>query len=383
MKAKIINFEVLYTTKSVDILDLTKDLVLKEIDIASQEGCDSIIGLMLVDGFLYKDNEEYYSLLKFIQDYCYSKNIHDLVLIVGMCADYQAKLIERNLNYKIMFWDFNLNMVYQSYNNKETAMWNSSAEKFLFLGGVPSRPNRIVLLSKFYNKGLLRQSEYSFFPPWTESDKEWCKNALADMPNYDQFLIDCDRSIDNLYSTAKDYSRLSSTELLETKIHETDWCQNPGWIAPDVFYNTCFSIISEGNAYSPAKDYKFLTEKTWRTIVNRHPFIFAGEVEQYQYLVSKGLKTFEEYMIPYGQVSNEDNRFDIIVSNAKVFLQTIKESTAAIHNDIEHNFNIFVREAERNNSLLDFLSNNYSITQEELTKWFRQKSFTHLVSVKE
>lgn len=282
-----------------------------------------------------------------------------------------------------MFWDFNLNMVYQSYNNKETATWNPTAEKFLFLGGVPSRSNRIVLLSKFYNSGLLNRSEYSFFPPWTESDKEWCRNALADMYNYDQFLNDCDRSIDDLYSTAKDYSRLSSAELLETKIHETDWCQNPGWIDPSVFYSTCFSIISEGNAYPPATDYKFLTEKTWRTVVNRHPFIFAGEVEQYQYLVSKGLRTFEEYMFPYGHLSNENNRFDLIVLNTEVFLQSIKQNKAAIRNDIEHNFNIFVREAERNNSLLDFLSNNYSITEEELTRWFRQKSFTHLVTVKE
>ena len=53
---KIINFELLYADDPIK--DLHKR-ILVDIDQAAEEGCDAIVGLMLVDGFLYKNNEEF------------------------------------------------------------------------------------------------------------------------------------------------------------------------------------------------------------------------------------------------------------------------------------------------------------------------------------
>jgi hypothetical protein len=378
-KAKIINFELLYSTQGDDLLALASKLIKAEID--SADNCDTIIGLMLIDGFLYKDNELYYMLLGDIQQYAFSKGIKKLVLVVGMCADYQTQLDQRGLKYEIVPWDFNLNLVYQSYKNTPTANWNPQAKKFLFLGGVPSRLNRIVLLSKFYLANALSHAIWSFFPPWTDDDKQWCRKALANMENYEQFLIDCEQSVDDLYTQAKDYSRLTAHELASRDIHNTEWCKNPGYIDPLIFEQTAFSIISEGNAYEPATDYKFLTEKTWRTIINKHPFIFAGEPEQFKYLHSKGLRTFENYLVPYACIENTDTRFNTIVENSKYLLEHIEHLEKLIGLDVEHNYNILLKEIANNQLVLDKLAKDYSLTQIEIDKWFNQKSFVHLANI--
>lgn len=379
LKGKIINFELLYSIRDGDLLELARQSIKAEIDTA--ENCNAIIGLMLMDGFLYKDNESYYELLNDIQQYAFSKGIKKLVLVPGMCTDYQQQLDLRGLQYEIVPWDFNLNVVYQSYKNKRTAEWNPKAKKFLFLGGVPSRLNRIVLLSKFYLANALSNAVWSFFPPWTDDDKQWCRTALANMENYEQFLVDCEQSVDDLYSQAKDYSRLSAHELASKNIHNTEWCKNPGYIDPLIFEQTAFSIISEGNAYEPATDYKFLTEKTWRTIINKHPFIFAGEPDQFKYLLSKGLRTFESYLVPYAYIENTDSRFDTIVENSKYLLEHMENLEKSIGLDVEHNYNILLKEIANNQLVLDKLAKDYTLTQTEIDKWFNQKSFVHLANI--
>jgi hypothetical protein len=375
---KIINFELLYTTTNKDLLELTAEQVKSEI---KNSQCESIIGLMLIDGFLYKNNESYYSVLKDIQDYAFSNGVKKLILVVGMCSDYQDELDKRNLQYEIIFWDFYVNMIYQSYKDSNTAQWNSQADKFLFLGGVPSRPNRIVLLSKIYSRGLLKNSEWSFFPPWTVDDQEWCRNALSDMEDYDKFLLDCKNSIDDLYETSKNYSRYNSEQLVQNKTHETAWCQSPGWVNPTVFERTLFSLLSEGNAYPPATDYKFLTEKTWRAVANKHPFIFAGEVDQFNFLKSRGLRTFENYTDSYPYIENEDNRLDAVTDATEQFLKNIKLHQEEIAQDVEYNYQIYLKEVSKNQSILENIQNQYSIEQSEIDKWFHQKSFIHLAKV--
>lgn len=381
--AKIINFELLYTTSdTANLTELTYEHVIQQLTIASKEGCDTIIGLLLIDGFLYKDNEKFYNLLYRVQEYAIPLGIINLKLVAGMAEQYQHKLDNRGLKFEIIFWDFNVNMVYQSYKDKRTATWNSDADKFLFLGGIPSRHNRITLLYKMYKSKLLSSAIWSFFKPWTDGDKEWCRRALP-VDDYDAFLNDCDRSIDTLYDASKDYSKLNGKEIKDSNIHNTKWCQDPSWIDPELFESAVFSVISEGNVYEPGNDYRFLTEKTWRTIVNRHPFILAGDPEQFRYLESKDIATFKEYLkIPrYAEISSELERFNAIITNVIYFLTSFKLYRSDIEKDIEHNYRVFVDQVKRNQIILDHFELDYNISKAELDKWFNQKSFVHLTSV--
>jgi hypothetical protein len=390
-KGKIVNFELLYVDgEFIDdesLANVTYNMVMADIVRAADQGFDVIVGLLLMDGFLYKDNEIFYRNLKRIQKQAFKFGIKKIMLVTGMCEDFQHHLASKGLNYEIGFFDFTHHMVYQSYLGKEDLLpnWNYKSKKFLFLGGVPSRKNRINLLSKFYDKKLLDFAEWSFFRPWTTEDQWWCRAALDHYTDeqYEQFLKDCDRAVDYRYQEAKNYSRLPGKDLKETNIHDTDWCKDPSWIDPSVFDSTLFSVISEGNAYPPATDFRFLTEKTWRTVIMKHPFVFAGEPEQFHYAKSKGLKTFENYMLidDYADITYEDHRLDAVVKNTEKFLVDAENNIDQIQQDIEHNFQIFLDVAKYNQSLLDHLQDDYNVDPNEIERWFNHKSFVHLIRI--
>ena len=69
MKAELVNFELWFTydeEHDQDKLDrLNIELVVADIKEAiATKNVDCIIGLLLVDGFLYKDNDRFYSILE-------------------------------------------------------------------------------------------------------------------------------------------------------------------------------------------------------------------------------------------------------------------------------------------------------------------------------
>jgi len=387
-KAYIVNFELLYVSdESADVTAVLQDSILAEIRQASTNGFNAIVGLMLVDGFLYKDNQAFYSLLNAVNEECKKLNIKKVVLIAGMCADYQQTLDNKNIPFEIMFFDFNLNLVYQSYkeNINQLPEWNPNTDKFLFLGGAPARHNRISLLYKLYTSGLLSKADWSFFKPWVSDDIAWCRDALSFISDdeYTNFLNNCDRSVDDKYSESKDYSKLSAKDLKTQQTHSTKWCQDPGWIDPSIFYNTSLSIISEGNIYSPAHDYNFLTEKTWRTVINKHPFIFAGDPAQFKYLEQQGINSFRQYITNpnYAYIRDEDERLNAVVDSTFDLLYVLHTSQEQFKADIEQNYQLFFKKVKQNNQLLDRLRVDFNVDIVEIDKWFNQKSFVHIVGV--
>jgi hypothetical protein len=80
------------------------------------------------------------------------------------------------------------------------------------------------------------------------------------------------------------------------EIIDQDFFKSPGYIDPAIFKNTIFSIVAEGPNFWDSI-YEFITIITWRTIRNGHPFIFAGPVEQFEYIKQLGFRTFEEYLL--------------------------------------------------------------------------------------
>lgn len=313
----------------------------------------TVIGLMLADGFLH-NNPGY--VVERLSDEV------DLYVVPGMAYDHAV------YNKTIPF-NFNLHTTYNSYKDAETYPWNYNASKFLFLGGVPNRPNRIGLLNKFYLAGLMDQAEWSFFKPWTEEQEDWCRSYTC---NYEKLLTLC-RSIDSLYETSKDYG----TDPFNSS---AEWTNNTAWIDPAVFNRTLLSVVSEGVGDNDLTT-KFLTEKMYRVFVQRHPFILAGTPDMYDYVQELGFRTFEEYLeIPnYGHIVNENERLDAIVKNTRYFLENYHANLNAINLDVEHNYKRFFELSGKNNDTLLMLQKKFDISQQEIDKWFNQKGFGHLV----
>lgn len=352
MKSKIINFEMLHLSEQD-----RRHRIIDQLETAKLHGFDTVYGLMLIDGFLYRNPE------------LFPVNI-TIKLIAGMCEDNSH-----------LYFDYNHRMVFNSFKNKQLPSWSNNGQQFLFLGGVPSRPNRINLLSKFYDANLLNTAVWTFFPPWTDDDKIWCRNSLSHYTEekYSKFLNDCNKRIDDRYELSKNYSRVSREEWDKQDTYNQPWVKDLAWMDPQIFSDTVLSVISEGNAYPPATNFKFLTEKTWRAIAMRHPFVFAGYPEQFDYAKSLGLRTFEEYMLikDYASIQDEDNRLDAVVSNTQYFLENYKNNQDKICADIEHNYNVYMRIGEEQDKFLADLP----VSQDEKSYWFGQTGLSHLMKI--
>ena len=392
MRAELVNFELWFTydyEHNQDKLDrLNINLAIADIKEAiATKNVDCIIGLLLVDGFLYKDNDRFYSILEKIYQEGTQLGIKKFYLMPGMCSDYQTELDQRSLHYEILDWNFPVNQMYQSYKEKldQVSDWNPAANKFLFLGGVPSRPNRIGLMSKYYDAGLLDRGKWSFFPPWTEDDQQWCREHLRHYTTdqYDEFLKYCDRAVDEKYAVSKDYSRVSGKEMADRDLLDSPWLNDCGWINPEVYRTTSVSIISEGSCYPPAVDFEFLTEKIWRAVINNHPFIVADHPDRFTFMKQVGLRTFENYLHTpeYAYIENEENRLDAVVNNTRYFLDTAVDKIEQINIDIDHNRRVMFDILNRDQKMIEWLKNELSVSQSSIEQWLLKKDFKTYIRI--
>lgn len=353
MKSKIINFEYFH----ISIEDIFEKNI-KEITLASEQGYDSVIGLLLADGFLYKNNDTWNSLYNSIVDYAYSIGVK-IKIISGMSHD-------NSVNCETIPFNFYLHTVWNSYKDKNLATYNPNTEKFLFLGGVPDRLNRIGLLYSLYNEGLLANANWSFFSPWTLQQKENSLKYFLSINHYYDFIQFAERRIDDLYDSSKTYG------TGETPV-ATAWTKDSAWIDPEVYSSTSLSLISEGHPGDNNNNSKFLTEKIYRVFVQGHPFLLAANPSIFNHIKELGFKTFEDYfpIKDYATDIPEEKRLEKLIKNLKYFINNKIDFT----DDVEYNRKHFFKLAEENAKILDTLNAKES----EIDFYFNKKGFGHLL----
>jgi hypothetical protein len=360
----LVNFETFFVPD-----DQKLQVILKDIYQAISKGANTIIGLLLADGFLYYKNRDKL-LLDQIQSKCNELGVQ-LILLPGMVdtADTSIEVISG--------FDYNIHITYNSYINRlnQLGVWNTLADKFLFLGGVPNRPNRIGLFEKYYRAGMLKQSVYSFFKPWIDEHAVWCRDYLKEYSDSEyEVLMDHARGIDDLYENNKRYG-------LEGYDYDNDWFSDPAWIDPSVYDRTLFSVVSEGQPTDDQLDSRFVTEKTLRVFVQRHPFILAANPDMANHIRSLGFKLFNEYLLhpDYLMIDDENVRLNCVVENTKQFLSTYKDNVDNIKLDIEHNYQQFLKIGKENQIKLNEIQSKYNITDNDMNKWFNKKGFSHII----
>lgn len=354
--SKIINFEV-FSKENDSLENTTKKKLKNSILEASKQGYTSILGLMLVDGFLYKNNDTWNQLYNDILDYANSLQL-EVKIVTGQSYNNKVKCTTIPFN-------FNLHTVYNSY--KDTTVCNySNTNKFLFLGGVPDRPNRIGLLYELYKRNLLQYAEWSFFTPWTLEQKTSSLQYFSSTKDYYDFIKFAERKIDNVYEKSKTYGT-------EKNPVATEWTNNSSWIDPAVYTNTGLSIISEGHPGDNNNNSKFLTEKTYRVFVQGHPFLFAGNVQMFEYIKDLGFKTFENYLPypEYATVKDESKRLKLLVDN----LEYVLHNRVNFFKDVEYNKTHFFNLAKENARILKTLN----ASSAELDHYFNKTGFGHLL----
>ena len=379
MNADLINFELWFVDSDnriqSDIDRATVYYALKDIkESIESRGIDTVVGMLFMDGFLHRDREEFYDVLKQIVTGAKQLGIKKLYMIVGTCHGYQKELDVRNIDIEIIDWNFGANHAYYSYKPvwDQINAWNSNADKFMFLTGVPSRPNRIGVIKSLYENGLLQQHGiWSFFPPWTDDDKLWCRTYCNDYTDeqYNNFLSDCNNAIDYRYKEAKDYCKVNGKELKERGLFYSDFVETSAHVDPKLFTESLLSVVSEGPI--DGDQYDFFTEKLWRTIINNQPFILVEPASRIKYAKSLGLKTFEEYT-NYKITSDmtEQERIALVSQSVEYFFNNYKRNIEKINNDIKHNKKVLLDLNAKTENLISWLS-AMSIDDESITKYLR------------
>ena len=375
IKGKLINFEFLIDTEE-DIVPTIMFRLGEKFKEFSLAGVDTVFGLYPMEGILPWDQEhcvQYFNQIKELGD----QNNLKIILISGLGEAFKQITVP----FEYYFSPYMLRLVFNNYNHFNiNHSYNSVPNKFLFLGGVPTRNNRILLLSKLYDDKLLDHAVWSFFYPNKKEDQILCRNFLLHYSDaeYESFLKNTLKSIDQTYVEVIKYFRdsdVSDESLNWGDIKHCDFWKNPIYIDPEVFKNTSFSIISEGpNFWS--SDYNYITEKTWRTILYKHPFVFAGHPDQFRYLKKLGFKTFEEYLPikDYAFIEDEEARLDAIVKNVEYWISN-PEIRAQLIDDVSHNFELLLSYAKKQDLFLTDIKERYSIDQSEFNQHFNTLGF--------
>ncbi len=355
------------------------EYLLDEIKKSAHVGYDNIILIMLMDGFLPLVNDVFKDQMQTINQESSKLGIKNILLISGHGEKFSG------LENDFFFIDYTLRMTYNAYKHQ---LQNQGIpdQKFLFLGGVSTRPNRIGLLKRFYEKGLLKNMEWSFFSPSSDSDRQWCRNYCQDYTDqeYQTFLTECERSVDDIYNECKKYfGNYSHTDIKDwCSIVEKDFIKCPGYIDPAIFKKTLFSVISEGINYWPwSVDFEFVTEKFWRTVLMKHAFIFSGYTQQFDYVKKLGFRTFENYLPKqnYAYIIDEEERLDAVVFNSEYLLKNYSLFEKEITADVEYNFNLAIEYISKQNKIFHLLEKEYGVNKEDISFYIDRTGYDHLI----
>ncbi len=89
---------------------------------------------------------------------------------------------------------------------------------------------------------------------------------------------------------------------------------------PKWYDDTCISLVVETRIVRKANELLLLSEKTFKPIAFRHPFLIWGEMGTLARLKSLGFETFDNlFDESYDDISNYKQRLDAVVSNIAAF----------------------------------------------------------------
>lgn len=209
-------------------------------------------------------------------------------------------------------------------------------KRFLCFNNVP-RQHRIDLLNQIVNHDLLDKAYYSF---------DCGKTELHIMVNEQ-----------NLIGIAKIEHRIPLV------LNKTTERSNPVNIIEDdfkYFENSYFSLVTETMFYNPYNAYvlngkalhvpstypgKFISEKTFKCIRMKHPFVMVGGPGYLSFLKSRGYKTFSPFIDEtYDDIEDDRLRMQKIV-NEVVRLCNLPDSeliefTKFSKDIVEHNYQL-------------------------------------------
>lgn len=212
---------------------------------------------------------------------------------------------------------------------------NFDIDKFLFIVGKPHKKQRIFALYDLYQRTKLDKCEWSLF--YSDELEDVVRKHLPNMSDeeYLKFIAYANKNLDEV-------DPIIGSETID--FHKI--CFAP---SAELFSKASISLVTETTF---SRDlFWFITEKTWKSVKNFHPFVLLDYKETYGYLESLGIDTFQ-YAVkhPYEKlVGTEEEVITMCIDNVLHMLDNkdyYKEE--------------FIKSTMNNYAVFENLANSYS-----------------------
>jgi hypothetical protein len=268
------------------------------------------------------------------------KDIHDRYCM-------RMNITNRIHVYAINVWEHNSR--YGSEVNNPKYIIKNKSKKFLCFNRIV-REHRIILLGLLLEKNLVNDAYYSFFPKDMYSDEPLLNKVdrLRSRIEYDTFF-----KVKN--------SIIQHQNILPLKLN-AEYHQNPNTIRQDdvrYFEDSYFSLVTETFYFTDnlgddliEHDSIFFSEKIFKPISMKHPFVLVHRPHGLKYLRRMGYKTFSPFINEdYDDIVNDEERMLAIVDEVErlcsfsdaewiEFLQNVQEIC-------EHNYYLYINKPSR------------------------------------
>ena len=211
-----------------------------------------------------------------------SKNI-PLHKVVVMCSDRDAhnRIIHGVKYVSVNFWESITRLHHQvlpdiSFTSKPTV--RAATKKFLCLNR-NIKPHRIWLMYSLLRSDVLDEGHVSFNLPAVG------RREFEDVARRHSVI---DRIPEELH---KDYKLALLREMRPRKLDtlHTQFVINYGDSIKPYYEDSILSVVTESDTHK-----NFITEKTYKAIMNLHPFFIIGNPQQHELLRERGYHTFED-----------------------------------------------------------------------------------------
>jgi hypothetical protein len=136
------------------------------------------------------------------------------------------------------------------------------------------------------------------------------------------------------------------TQVARDESGHPDVLTSQGWSNNcDIYDKSAVSIICETHE---TNDSTFVTEKTYRSILNRHPFVIRAAFPILKHLQALGFKTFSDFIDESYDESSEISLeySNLLVERAEQLLSAVKQHPEKIQAVVDHNYNMLLRHGQ-------------------------------------
>jgi len=240
--------------------------------------------------------------------------------------------------------------------------------KFLCYNRMP-RLHRLKMLTELHKKDLHRQALISFHNEDGFLSNVWWRKFQT-LPHQDSHWL----------PTFKYFFEHIFPNLDDYKLNKTEKRWNPVDIKKDDFAhfeNTYFSVINETLFYKVDYKYKdlldisptdsvFLSEKIFKPLACKHPFVVLGVDKTLSYLKQYGYKTFDKWINEsYDNEPDDDKRMEMCVAEIERLTNLSDDEWCRMIEEmiptLQHNFDTLCRNKNlivKNLNMLEILRND-------------------------